>query len=196
MYRDLHRLDFAVHRHEMGHPPPRWQTSIIQCSREHRDNTTKLWKRMLVRYAGYLLSLFTMNQERALCQQYESNGQRRRTFRTCINNSITKHQPTPLADEISGAKRFFNVRVNVSAFWADQANGQILFGKFHFDYFFISVRVCEREGLGDAHTGNSMMWLWVKFRVCPSSHSGRIFCSLTHSIPQVYSNRQIPTKQP
>ncbi|KAG8825316.1 hypothetical protein FRB91_009532 [Serendipita sp. 411] len=76
----------------------------------------------------------------------------RLTFRSGINYSVSKDQPTPPTNQVSGTKFFFDVWHWVFAFRTDETNRQILSGKFYLlDLRFISVGIGEGEGLGDGH---------------------------------------------
>jgi hypothetical protein len=91
-------MDPTLHRHEKDHLLHHWQTSEI-----------------IVKDRG----VFTLEWR---------EGSESRTyppFTPGVNDTITQHQPTVPTNEISTTKLLDNVGVRISAFWADQTNGQV-----------------------------------------------------------------------
>jgi hypothetical protein len=90
-------MDPTLHRHEKDRLLHHWQTSenIVQ------DRGFLRWKRKKSETGTYP------------------------PFTPCVNDAITQHQPTISANEISAAKFLDNVGVRISAFRADQTNGQV-----------------------------------------------------------------------
>ena len=114
-------MDLTLHRHEKDRLLHHWQTS---------EN--------VVQDRGF----FTLEKKKSEIGTYPP-------FTPCVNNAVTQYQPTIPANEISAAKFLDNVGVRISAFRADQTNGQVWAKSWLMSF---QLGCSKRKGLCESHS--------------------------------------------